>query len=329
MMPRNRRIIRSAAAFAVLLLAAGRADAAVDDAPVSVPVGQPLTCVAHADRIERQRQDNIDRQIRGRPHIPFDVEKLQAARDVCHGEAASDPEDMTVVVAFGKVLLARGEFSRAASYLGRAVDAGDEATAFFLALAYENGGIGGKDLRDALPFFQMAADAGSIDAQTRLGRIYAQGRQDFGIAPDLDRARTYLGRAADRGNLIAKFYLADLHAHPGAVQDLDKAARLMEEAADGGMVRAKIVLSNVYLQGLGVERDLEKGVRLLQEAAAAGHPQARQRLPALYIRLGDHFMFGWDDLPQDESRARRWYCAAGEQGARAYRDLRQTDLVCD
>ena len=80
-------------------------------------------------------------------------------------------------------------------------DAGDPASCYQLAVAYQNGTSGmTRDLTNAFIYMKKAADAGYIKAYRPLGEMYHGGR---GVAKDRDEAAKWYRMAADNGDARA------------------------------------------------------------------------------------------------------------------------------
>ena len=73
---------------------------------------------------------------------------------------------------------------------------------------YENGQGVAKDYRQALLWYQKAANQGYAVAQQNLGLMYADG---LGVAQDFKQARFWFEKAAAQGNVKAKAVLQQLN----------------------------------------------------------------------------------------------------------------------
>lgn len=61
-------------------------------------------------------------------------------------------------------------------------------------------------------------------------------------------------------------------------QDYSTAVEYLTKAANMGDILAHYVLANMYMSGEGVEKDIKKAVHHWEEAAIGGHPEARFNL---------------------------------------------------
>jgi len=182
----------------------------------------------------------------------------------------------------------------------------------------ENRGGAPRNLEDDnLAFLQREANAGNLEAQYQLGRMYDQGDK---LERDPQKAITWYTSAANQGYDEAQYRLA-----------------------------------LVYLYGLGTTRNISKGEQLLTQAAKQNHPVAREMLP-IYLanksaktstsialswylekiangnpegNFGVGYMYenGWG-LNPNESEAKKWYAIARTSGSGdAARRLRQIKAV--
>lgn len=189
--------------------------------------------------------------------------------------------------------------------LGKEIEVTNEVPGF---LANKEASI--RDLEDDnLAFLQREANAGNLEAQYQLGRMY------------------------DLGDKLER--------------DPQKAITWYTSAANQGYDEAQYRLALVYLYGLGTTRNVQKGVDLLTRAAKQNHPVAREMLP-IYLAnrstsialawflekvadgdpdaefgVGHMYEEGWG-LNPNESEAKKWYALARETGSGgAARRLRQ------
>lgn len=189
--------------------------------------------------------------------------------------------------------------------LGKEIEVANEVPGFLANKEAAN-----RDLEDDnLAFLQREANAGNLEAQYQLGRMY------------------------DLGDKLER--------------DPQKAITWYTSAANQGYDEAQYRLALVYLYGLGTTKNPPKGVELLTKAAKQNHPVAREMLPiylanrstsialAWYLEkvakgdpdaefgVGHMFEEGWG-LNPNESEAKKWYALARSTGSGgAARRLRQ------
>ena len=132
--------------------------------------------------------------------------------------------------------------------------------------------------------------------------------QDAYRADDYDRAFETWKPLAERGNLRAQYWLAQLFYFGQGVEKDDKvAARWYEIAARRGHLVAMFKLANLYARGDGVAYSENKVIRWYTEAANRGHLKSALRLASYYAR-GAY-------VTQHEGKARFWYRRAAIMGS--------------
>lgn len=198
--------------------------------------------------------------------------------------------------------------------LGKEIEVKNEVPGF---LADKNTNIRSLEA-DNLAFLQREANAGNLEAQYQLGRLYETGDK---LERDPQKAITWYTSAANQGYDEAQYRLA-----------------------------------LIYLYGLGTPRNPPKGEALLTQAAKQNHPVAREMLP-IYLanraankttsialswylekvaegdpegNFGVGYMYenGWG-LNQNETEARKWYAVARSSGvggaAKRLRQIKATE----
>lgn len=136
-----------------------------------------------------------------------------------------------------------------------------------------------KNFPDALHWYRIAADQGSVPALIALGDLYGHGQA---VPQDFAAAFLWYRKAAERGNSEAEddvgfFYLQGM----GVQQDFTAAMRWLRKAADQGNEVAERNIGLMYLNGLGVPTDRTEALRWFREAAAKGDPDSKEALKML------------------------------------------------
>jgi len=136
-----------------------------------------------------------------------------------------------------------------------------------------------KEYSEAMRWYRVAADQGSIDALVAIGNLY--GLRPGG-QPDYATALVWYRKAAERGNAEAQndvgfFYLNGM----GVQQDFAEAMRWLRKAADQGNEVAERNIGMLYLNGLGVSVDRDEALRWFRKAAAKGDPDSKEALRML------------------------------------------------
>jgi hypothetical protein len=158
----------------------------------------------------------------------------------------------------------------------------------------------GKDNAAEIARLRPLADKGDVDAQYKVGLLYAESR-------NLIEAARYYQLAADKGNADAQFRLAALNCRGlGVPKNRSECIRLYRLAADAGIVRARVDLGLLYLTGSGTAGDLEEGARLVKLAADTGDAAGQAVLGWCYERGAG--------VARDLVEAERLYRLAAAQG---------------
>jgi hypothetical protein len=89
-----------------------------------------------------------------------------------------------------------------------AIEQGDAASHYNLALMYANGEGLPQDYQQSFDLLRKAADQGLADAEWQLGNLYESG---YGVAQDYEAARACYLRAAEQGITKALGNLASLY----------------------------------------------------------------------------------------------------------------------
>jgi TPR repeat protein len=161
--------------------------------------------------------------------------------------------------------------------------------------------------RQAVRFYERAAEAGIAAALTRLGDYH-----NFGIRPvreDVARAVELYEEAVAAGDPAAAATLAMMHRlGRGVPRDPERMMALMQQGADAGYHFAQYRLAQTYLSGEGVPDDAQAALGLpnpvaaipyLASAARAGNDEAARDLAQLYAT-------GAPGLNPNPARRFRW-----------------------
>ena len=147
--------------------------------------------------------------------------------------------------------------------------------------------------RDEIETFKACrrmAEAGTADAQFRLGVMYAYGR---GTARDETEAADWLRKAAKQNHVTAQRRLGLMLARgAGVKKDEVEAATWLRQAAERNDPIAQFNLALIHAHGLGVGKDRNEALRWYKQAAAQGHAGARMNLDVL-ARRSTGFQWLW------------------------------------
>jgi TPR repeat protein len=174
-----------------------------------------------------------------------------------------------------------------------------------IALMYADGVGVTKDPAKALDWFHLAAEGGEAAAEYNLALVYARGE---GTPRDYKESTRWLTAAADQNLVPALMDLAEHCLHPpdGSTADVDRAIHYYEKAAALGDERAAAVLGNIYALGAAGKPDYTLAVKWYRVAADKGQREGE-------FGLGIRYAYG-QGVPVDVKEARRLFTAAANQG---------------
>ncbi len=183
---------------------------------------------------------------------------------------------------------------------------GDIHSQFQAGLAYETGIGVAQDSRQAVRWYQKAADAGNQAAQNNLGGMYMRG---LGVDQSDSTAFKWYLRAASEGYLPAQNNVGFMYAAGQGVAKNDEAAvAWYRKAADKNYAPAEANLVFMYSEGRGVPGvDGAEAVKWYLRAAKARYAPAEFQLGVLYCRGGA--------VPKDTSKGMKWLRQAAEHGS--------------
>jgi WD40 repeat protein len=186
-----------------------------------------------------------------------------------------------------------------------------------------------QDLGQAAKLYQQAAEKGQVEAMSRLGTLYSQGK---GVARNPDEARKWWALAAEKGSASARAQLQAgqkaaaavspppqakreeprPQAEPKTLEPEEKKSKVAGKEAPKQEQVAKIVSpapvakdkNALYEEGLrffkgeGVPRDYARAHKLFVEAAAMGQAKAQYRLGFMYslgkgVKKSDQEAVSW------------------------------------
>lgn len=152
---------------------------------------------------------------------------------------------------------------------------GDASASFEVATRFAEGRGIKQDFKQAMVWYQRAANKGLAIAQYRLGTLYERG---LGTTADTAKARTWYKRAADQGNIKAMHNMAVLSAGNGqSAPDYLSASKWFKEAADRGLADSQFNLGVLYENGLGVEKNAKQAYIWFALASRGGDQEAARR----------------------------------------------------
>ena len=193
----------------------------------------------------------------------------------------------------------------AAKLFKKAAEAGSIEANLKLGICYENGDGVPRDYNQAIYYHQVAADEGNAESMYHLAEIYRTGEGNIKV--DLQEAAQYYADAAKKGHAMSMHFLASMFRDGGGVnQNYDKAVEFFEKAIQAGDSTANIDLGVMYLIGQGVKEDHIKAAKYFEAGANAGNADAMYRLAVCYVH--------GEGVKQDEKKATEWFSKAADLG---------------
>lgn len=174
-----------------------------------------------------------------------------------------------------------------------------------IALMYANGKGVTRDSGQAVAWFRRAAEGGDASAQYNLALMYERGE---GVARDYKEAMRWLTAAADQNLIPPLLALAEISLQPPnstITADVNKAVQYYQRAANLGSAAAEVALGTIFSKGLLGKVDYEQAVGWYKKAADKGEPDGE-------FALGVSYAMG-HGVPVDYALARRWLGAAASQ----------------
>jgi hypothetical protein len=155
--------------------------------------------------------------------------------------------------------------------------------AMLLGKVYLTGWGIARDPKQALHYYQKAAEFGFIPANYILGEFY-----EYGTAGEtnMTKAVALFTKAAHVGYAPAQYELGVAYYNgDGVSQDKQTAVAWLIESAKHGFADALYAVGNMYDLGDTLPHDPSKAIVYFKEAAARGHPDAEDAL-GLYFYTG-------------------------------------------
>ncbi|MBV8167089.1 MAG: sel1 repeat family protein [Alphaproteobacteria bacterium] len=150
---------------------------------------------------------------------------------------------------------------------------------------------------------------GNRDAQALLGLKYVYGDAGDGGPESAAAGLRMIEEALAKGSLRAKAFYGHLMLHgvPPVSQDVDKGIQELAAAADAGLAPAARELSELFADGVLLQKDGSEARRWLERAAELGSAAAQNN-------LGWALLVGKDGFPPNLERSLFWIRRAAEQG---------------
>lgn len=165
-----------------------------------------------------------------------------------------------------------------------------------LGLAFYMGEGQEKNLGEAIKHFDIAANAGNLEALSMLGEMYYYGK---GVKKDGTKAFSYYLKASELGDISSCINVAAcFYDGIGVERNIEKSIQFLKLACDTNG-EAESQLGYMYLTGDGVNKDPVLGEQYLLKAIALGDAAACHNLAYLY--------FSGDGVERNYEKALKYY----------------------
>ncbi len=165
----------------------------------------------------------------------------------------------------------------------------DENSFYEEAIGYYNGNIRPFNYKRMISCAQMASQAGSMEADFLLARLYMQGgRQE--CPADLREALNCLHKYAsvdstEKDVLLARLLMLQVNENlRHDIEARNEVWRLLKQAEEAGNDEALYLLSILTQRGIGCEADNTLALNLLQRSADLQNREAMRSLALVYLR---------------------------------------------
>lgn len=190
---------------------------------------------------------------------------------------------------------------------------GDAKFQYAYGVCYEKGWGVEENAKEALAWYQKAADQDNGPAYNSLGNFYRSG---IGVTANANKAfELYMKGAAVKDDQAMLNVGNCYYYGMGIEKDTPKALKWWNEAADAGNAYAMAQMGDCYFFGLGVEKDLKKAIEYYGPASEKGVSSAQFRLGILY--------YTGEGVQQDQTYAKLLMTKArdgGMEGAQEFLD---------
>ncbi|EON76339.1 hypothetical protein ADIS_3467 [Lunatimonas lonarensis] len=183
----------------------------------------------------------------------------------------------------GLIALTSGSTEVARKLAEQSFAKGLPKSALILGLMHVEGRGGRKDVKQALAWYQRAADAGDATALGILSQLYSNGMD---LPPDPTKAVAFAKQAANRGNSGAMVFLGDvfLNGNQGVKKDPKEALKWYTNAAEAGNSQGMLSLGLMFEKGneLGLVTDQKSAFYWINLAGINGNVSAMFALAGIY-----------------------------------------------
>ena len=163
---------------------------------------------------------------------------------------------------------------KAFKWATKAAYVNDKKGQFRLGYCYRHGIGVARDHVAAWKWYELAGDAESFNS---MGLIYYHGK--YGVDKDFTKAAECCRKAADLGDKVAQWNLAEMYYDgEGVEKSFAEARRFLKLSADQDDVDAQYELGLMMMKGEGGEKNIPEGIALIQQSAGKDNEDAKKCL---------------------------------------------------
>ena len=141
--------------------------------------------------------------------------------------------------------------------------------------------------KQAFELLTKEAQGGSAEAQFQLGKMYLNGEMVGVVRLDSKEAIKWYELAAEQGYVKAQSYLGMMYYRgQGTQRNLDKAIKWIRRAADQEDVTTQALMGHFYKNGEGVPKDTAEAIKWYRLAVEGGYEAVRETLEQLERTVG-------------------------------------------
>lgn len=187
----------------------------------------------------------------------------------------------------------------------RLAKSGNANFQYNLGRCYDKGLKVAQDYKQALYWYQKAAEQGHDKAANNLGCMYLDGR---GVEQDYEKAAYWLELSAQKNDTLAILNLGCMYedGNLGGSQNYDKAFEYYQKADKLGCAPAAYELGHCFEVGVGTKANAKKAFSFYKKSADAGYGPAA-------CETGRRYLEG-DGVKKDLKMARKYLEIAVKKG---------------
>ena len=285
-------------AAALIMASCGQKENNEQEQPTEKEVNIPQSVpVVPTQEIQKQDKSGVDSTALGNPNGP--VLKLEEGKPLDFSQLQSG--GMSV----GDQVAAQIDSIRYKA------EHGDAKFQYAYGVCYEKGWGVEQDLKQALVWYNKAAEQKNGPAYNSLGNFYREGS---GVKADPNKAFAWYQKGAQVKDAQAMLNLGNCYYFGmGTEKDINTAVKWWNDAADAGNAYAMAQMGDCYFHGLGVEKDLAKAIEYYTPAADKNIISALYQLGILY--------YTGDGVEQDQTYAELLMRKARDGGMKEAQDF--------